>query len=74
VTLQSWRDADAERLMDPGEPLLSAVVATPRRGSLQRVRRADRLGAGAWTVAPAIEHDLAGSRRKCVVGDGTMNG
>jgi hypothetical protein len=74
VTLQSRRDADAERLMDPGEPLLEAVVATPCCASLERVSGADRLRTPFCAVEPAIEHDLAGSRRKYVVGDGTMNG
>jgi hypothetical protein len=60
VTLQSLRDADAERLMDLGERLLGAVVATPRRVSLLRVSGADRLGTALGAVVPAIERDLAG--------------
>ena len=63
MTLQRLRDADAERLMDPGEPLLGAVVATHRRASLERVRSADRLWTPLWAVAPAIERDLAGGLR-----------
>jgi len=60
VTLPSLRDADAERLMDPGERLLSAVVATPRRGLFSRVSGVDRVVVAFCTVAPAIESDLAG--------------
>jgi hypothetical protein len=73
VTLQSRRDADAERLMDAGETLLGAVVATPRRASHERVRGADRLSTPLWAVEPAIERDLAGGARwKRLVG--AMNG
>ena len=63
MTLQSRRDADADRLIDPGEPLLGAVVATPRRVSLGCVRGADRLGTRLCGVEPAIERDLAGGLR-----------
>jgi hypothetical protein len=73
VTLQSRRDADAERPMDAGETLLGAVVATPRRGVLERVRGVDRLSTPLWTAAPAIEGDLAGGEcwKRLV---GAMNG
>ena len=75
MTLQSRRDANAERLMDPGEPLLDAVVATPRRAALERVRGADRLGMAVGAVEPAIEGDLAGGLRwQRILGDGTTNG
>ena len=63
MTLPRLRDADAERLMDPGEPLLGAVVATPRRVALERVRSVDRLWTPLCTVGPAIERDLAGGLR-----------
>jgi hypothetical protein len=73
VTLQSRRDAVAERLMDAGETLLGAVVATPRRASLESVRGADRLSTPLWAVESAIERDLAGRARwKRLVG--AMNG
>jgi hypothetical protein len=75
VTVQSLRDADAKRLMEPGEPLLGAVVATPGRASLERVRGADRRWTPLCGVEPAIEGDLAGgSRWKRMVGDRTTNG
>jgi hypothetical protein len=75
VTLQSRRDAVAERLMDAGETLLDAVVATPCRTSLERIRGADRLSTPLWAMRPAIEDNLAGgSRWKRIVGDGTTNG
>jgi hypothetical protein len=60
VTLQSWRDADAERPMDAGETLLGSVVATPRPASLNRVRGVDRLSTPLWAMGPAIKRDLAG--------------
>jgi hypothetical protein len=75
VTLQSLRDADAERLIEPGERLLGDVVATSPRGVFWRVRRADRHVRTEDTVMPAIGRDLAGSARaKCMVDDGTTNG
>jgi hypothetical protein len=60
VTLQSLRDADAERLMDPGERLLGAVVATARRGLFSCVSSADRARGVMGVAVPAIERDLAG--------------
>ena len=60
MILESLRDADAERLMDPGERLLAAVVATSRRVSFSRVSGADRLGMAPDAVVPAIERDVAG--------------
>jgi len=75
VTLQSLRDADAERLMDAGELLLGAGVATSCRALLERVRGADRLWSPCCAVEPAIEGDLAGGLRwKRILGDGTTNG
>lgn len=75
VTLQSLRDADAERLMDPGERLLGADVATHCCASLWGVSRVDRYWRAEDAVVPAIGPDLAGSSRaKRMVGDGTMNG
>jgi len=75
VTFKSLRDADAERLMDPGERLLDTVVATPRCAVLWGVRRADRLRAAFCEVVPVIGRDLAGSSRaKRMAGDGTING
>ena len=50
MTLRSLRDADAERLMCPGERLLGAVVATRRRASLERVSGADRLLTPCWAL------------------------
>jgi hypothetical protein len=63
VTLPRLRDADAERLIDRGEPLLGAVVATPRRVALERVRSADQIWSAFCAVGPAIERDLAGGLR-----------
>jgi len=60
VTLPSLRDADAERLTNPGERLLGVAVATLRRTALQGVGRADRVGAAVGVVATAIGCDLAG--------------
>jgi hypothetical protein len=75
VTLPRLRDADAERLMDPGDSLLGAVVATPRCALLERVRGADWLGRALGAVVPAIEGDLAGGLRwQRILGDGTTNG
>jgi hypothetical protein len=75
VTLQSRRDADAERLMDPGEPLLGAVVATHRWVLRSRVCGADRLRTQLCAVEPAIERELAGGLRwKRIGDDGTTNG
>jgi hypothetical protein len=75
VTFKSLRDADAERLMNPGERLLGAVVATHRCAPVRGVSSADRY----WRVedvgVPAIGRDLAGtSRMKRRVGEGTTNG
>jgi len=70
VTLQSLRDADAERLMDAGELLLGAGVATSCRALLERVRGADRLWSPLRAVELAIERDLP----EGMVADGTMNG
>jgi hypothetical protein len=57
--------------MDSGEPLLGAVVATPRRALLERVCGADRLWTPLWAVEPAIERDLArGLRWKRIVATG----
>ena len=75
MTLPRLRDADAERLMDPGEPLLGAFVATPRRALLDRVRGADRLWTPLWVMGPAIERDLAvGLRWQRLLSEGTTNG
>ena len=63
VTLQSLRDADAERLMDAGQRLLDSVVAMLRRGSLDRVSSAGRLWTPLCAVEPAIARDLAGGSR-----------
>jgi hypothetical protein len=60
VTFKRLRDANAERLMDPGARLLGAVVATSGRVSYSCVSREDRLGTGLRSVGPPIEGDLAG--------------
>jgi hypothetical protein len=75
VTFKSLRDAGTERLMNTGERLLGAVVATHRCAPARGVSRADRRGMVISGVMPAIERDLAGrSRAKRMVGEGTTNG
>jgi hypothetical protein len=75
VTLISLREADAERLMDPGERLLGDVVATHRCASFWVVSRADRYRRAEDAVVPAIGRNLAGSSgAKRMAGDGMMNG